>query len=107
MCGLISSLGIKTNVSHNEDWIISFNTNPFIRKSSVAYRRIINIEHVETIPTQCIEVDSPSHTYLCTERFIVTHNTNKEIKKESYYNRATKRREMMKPPLNNLMDTNF
>lgn len=107
LCRLISSLGIKTNVSHNEDWIISFNTNPFIRKSSVAYRRIINIERVETIPTQCIEVDSPSHTYLCTERFIVTHNTNKEIKKESYYNRATKRREMMKPPLNNLMDTNF
>ena len=38
---------------------------------------------------------------------IIDFKTNKEIKKESYYNRSTKSHEMMKYPLNNLMDVNF
>ena len=37
------------------------------------------MEPVETVETQCIEVDSPTHTYLAGYTMIVTHNTNKEI----------------------------
>lgn len=40
-------------------------------------RRITRIERVPTVPTQCIAVNSPDNTYLCTEKFIPTHNTGK------------------------------
>ena len=33
--------------------------------------------------------------------------TNREIKKESYYNRSTKQHQMMKFPLNNIQDSNY
>ena len=36
---------------------------------------IKSIEKVESVPTICIGVDSPSKTYLCTESQIKTHNT--------------------------------
>lgn len=39
------------------------------------HRLIKKIEPVETVPTQCIEVDSESHTYLFGKGHIVTHNT--------------------------------
>lgn len=42
-------------------------------------RRIISIEKIEKRQTQCIMVDSPSNTYLCTKNFIVTHNTGKRL----------------------------
>nr|WP_188901451.1 terminase gpA endonuclease subunit [Caldovatus sediminis] len=38
-------------------------------------RRIVSIEPVESVPVRCIEVDSPSHLYLCGEGWIPTHNT--------------------------------
>lgn len=38
-------------------------------------RMVVAVEEVPTVPTQCIEVDSPDHTYLCTESMIPTHNT--------------------------------
>lgn len=38
---------------------------------------IIRIEEISPVPTQCIAVNSPSRTYLCTEQYIVTHNTGK------------------------------
>ena len=40
-------------------------------------RKIVAIEEVDSVPTQCISVDSPDNTYLCTEHFIPTHNTGK------------------------------
>lgn len=43
---------------------------------------------MDTIATQCLEVDSPSHTFLFGDSMIVTHNTNKEIKKRSYYDQT-------------------
>jgi len=39
------------------------------------YRLIKKIELIENKYTQCIMVDSPSSTYLCTENMIPTHNT--------------------------------
>jgi len=40
-------------------------------------RYVTTVELVPTVPTQCIEVDSPDNTYLCTKRMLVTHNTGK------------------------------
>lgn len=40
-------------------------------------RLIVAVDRVESVPTQCIAVDSPTHTYLCTKKFLVTHNTGK------------------------------
>ena len=39
--------------------------------------------------------------------WIIDWKTNKEIKKTSYYDRFKKKHQMMKFPINNLMDTNF
>lgn len=39
--------------------------------------------------------------------WIIDWKSNAKIVKESYYNKATKKREMMKYPLNNLQDTNY
>ena len=38
-------------------------------------RYIKKIEPVESIPTQCIQVDSPNHLFLAGKEFIPTHNT--------------------------------
>jgi ATP-dependent exoDNAse (exonuclease V) beta subunit len=42
-----------------------------------------------------------------TDVYILDYKTNKEIKKASYFDRKTKKSQMMKYPLNNLQDTNF
>ena len=43
-----------------------------------SYRRlVVAVEPIESVPTQCIEVDSPDSTYLCTRHMLVTHNTGK------------------------------
>jgi len=38
-------------------------------------RTIVSIEPSPACETQCISVNSPDNTYLCTENFIPTHNT--------------------------------
>jgi hypothetical protein len=43
-------------------------------------RRIERIEKIESVPTQCISVDSPTRTFLCTKRMIPTHNTGKSAR---------------------------
>lgn len=68
---------------------------------------IVSIEETDMVLTQCIEVDSPTSTFLCTKNFIVTHNTNKEIKTKSFYNTKTNSSEKLKYPLNNLDNCNF
>ena len=40
-------------------------------------RTVTKIEKVEKCVTQCIEVDSPDRTYLCTKNMIPTHNSGK------------------------------
>lgn len=40
-------------------------------------RRFKSISPVESVPTQCIAVDSPDNTYLCTHKMLTTHNTGK------------------------------
>lgn len=46
------------------------------------FRNIRSVNKVETVPTKCIEVDSPTHTFLAGTNLIVTHNTNKELKNQ-------------------------
>lgn len=38
-------------------------------------KQIVKIEQIETKPTQCIQVDSITKTFLCTRSYTVTHNT--------------------------------
>lgn len=54
----------------------------FVGPGEAWRRRVIKVERIETQPTQCIMVDSPDHTFLCTEKFIPTHNTGKKFGNE-------------------------
>lgn len=126
---LLSSLGIKSTLNKvhrpgysKEETItydVKFKTsqfNPFLCRNQniicedykfVNYYSIKNIEPVDTVPTQCIQVDSPSHTFLCTRHMLVTHNTNKRIETKSFFDNKTKKSIMMKYPLNNIQDCNY
>lgn len=46
------------------------------------FRRIVSVESVPSVETQCIAVDSSDRTFLCTEHFIPTHNTGKRFGNE-------------------------
>ena len=97
---LLASLGIKSTIipcnKYCKEKIIKgfdvcFSTdlfNPFLcRNENIkiktnkqnTYRRIVSVEEVEQVLTKCIEVDSVSHTFLCTKRLIPTHNTNEDL----------------------------
>ena len=39
------------------------------------WRYIVGCKKVTSVPVRCIQVDSPSHQYLCTESMIPTHNS--------------------------------
>lgn len=68
---LISSLGVKI-------YFINENTIEFYQGSdNVNYKTIVSVEEVDSVPTKCIEVDSPSSTFLYGHTFSITHNTNK------------------------------
>lgn len=125
---LLGTLGIKSTVfevikkcdgKKFTAWDVCFSThglNPFlIRNQEIEYpltdkssfRNINSIEKVDTVPTQCLEVDSPLHTFLVTNKCIVTHNTNKEIKQKAGFNTQTRSEVKMLYPLNGLPDSNY
>lgn len=124
---LLGTLGIKSTIFEVDKkcngkvfkgWDVCFSTNqlnPFLvrnqditfpSKDKNSFRNIVSVERVDTIATQCIEVDSPSHTFLFGESLIVTHNTNRKLDEKSYFDSRTKKNQMMKYPLNNIMDCN-
>lgn len=70
------------------------------------YRIIKNIELIKTVPTKCLSVISTSHSYLAGRTYIKTHNTNKEIKKESYTS-WDGIKQKMQGPLEHINDCNF
>lgn len=37
--------------------------------------QIVSVKQVETVPTRCIQVDSPSHLFRCGRTMLPTHNT--------------------------------
>ena len=125
---LLASLGIKAtkfdiikklNGKEFHAYSINFSTrglNPFLMRNqdivyptrdACTYRNIDKVELVETVPTQCLEVDSPSHTFLCTNKMIVTHNTNKKIDLKGFYDSRTKKTTKMKFPLSTLEECNY
>jgi intein/homing endonuclease len=101
---LLGSLGVKSTVlpinkKFNGRIIdvldICFTTknfNPFLCRNQDAtvssinfstHKNIKSIVKVEATETRCIEVDSPTHTYLYGHTFSVTHNTNRVF---NFYN---------------------
>jgi len=68
---LISSLGVK--IYFIDDKTIEI----YVNNNTMRHKEIISVEEVDSIPTICIEVDSPSSTYLYGYTFSITHNTNK------------------------------
>ena len=97
---LLFSLGIKSNIKEKQVQLkkwqkprtyyrLWFKTNlpvfrlkrkleriPTYQLINTQYTRYIKkIEPAESIPTQCIQVDSPNHLFLATKEFIPTHNT--------------------------------
>lgn len=92
---LIASLGLKPSVHEYQAhgfgldktaWAIDFvsSENPFLARNEEAnaattgrskYRYLKSIEPVQSVPTQCIEVDSIEHTYLAGTSLLKTHNT--------------------------------
>lgn len=97
-----------------DGWDICFSTDiyPFlVRKIDVqlpktnkrTFRNIINVETVETVPTKCIEVDSPTHTFLAGYNMIVTHNTNHDLYKQ--YNIDNKK--MLLAPFDDMVNQNL
>lgn len=51
--------------------------NPHWGAGQSCHRRVISVTEIGSVPTQCIAVDSPDNTYLCTKNFLVTHNTGR------------------------------
>lgn len=101
MLTFVASMGYKPEfkkVSDNESRI--YYIEP---KNEKLYHTIIDVTDCETVPTQCIEVDSPSHTYLADYYLLVTHNTNKELIKESAHQYGN----MALPPFDDLYDENL
>ena len=68
---------------------------------SFEFRKILKVEVTDTVPTKCLTVESPTHTYLASKSFIKTHNSNKKLSKRGMFfkNYGTV---MMKPPIDNL-----
>lgn len=101
---LLRTLGVKAIVQEchghgfGKDvtfWSIEFTAtfNPFRRRAQAdkweeycgkkspalsQWMTVTSVEEGPDVDTQCIAVDSPSHTYLATERMVPTHNTGKE-----------------------------
>lgn len=87
-------------LARNSDYVTIMNTIPEKSKIRAKYRYIKSIKLVDTVPTKCLEVESPCHTYLAGKGLIKTHNTNKEIKYENKYSN-------MLYCLSHLQDCNF
>lgn len=125
---LLGTLGIKASVFYNINkigdkqypgWDVCFSTlnlNPFLSRNQdieypltnkCSFRNIVSVEETPIVETQCIEVDSESHTYLFGYSMIVTHNTNKEIKQHSGFDTKTRSTVKMLYPLNTLEDCNY
>lgn len=125
---LLGTLGIKSTVfdainkcngKEFKGWNVCFNSmsiNPFlIRNQEItkpkidkcSFRIIKSVEPCDMVETQCIAVDSPSHTYCFGYSMIPTHNTNEKIDQKSGFDTKTKQPATMLYPLNNLPDCNF
>lgn len=77
----------KAVQSYDVEWSPSF--TPFalprkadkvqVGKAKMHQHRVVSVTRIESVPTQCITVDSPTSTYLCGEAMIPTHNTDRGL----------------------------
>ena len=125
---LLATLGVKPSIIFAkkycdgktfDGWDVCFTMkeNPFLLRNQTgiefpktdkaSFRNIKSVTRVETVATKCLEVDSPSHTFLAGRSLIVTHNTSKKIDQKSYFDTKRKKSTRMKYPLNNIDDSNF
>lgn len=102
---LLSSLGIKASVHQHTAkgfelaetaWCVDFvpNDNPFlVRNQDLSrttkavrsdHKYIKSVEVVKSVPTQCITVESETHSYLYGYWFTKTHNSNDLEKKVTF-----------------------
>ena len=66
---------------HNEVVFLTRKPTNYVIAQGRSHRRIIKaITPVESVPTQCLEVDSTDHMYLCTRALLPTHNTTTRAK---------------------------
>lgn len=96
---LVVSMGFKASISfrssrhaaHQDQYRVNFKPTPDInpfnltrkaarmieatRPTITHCRRVVTVEPVPSVPVRCIEVDSPSHLFLCTRGMVPTHNT--------------------------------
>lgn len=120
---LLSSLGIKgTFIDYEKNaggkriscYDVCFSTkdlNPFLclNKNTIIYgkqnnrdfKNIVSVEKVESTPTKCIEVNSPTSTFLYGKTFSVTHNTNKRFNYFSPFG------DTLKKPFDHLQDCHY
>lgn len=114
---LLSSMGIKSTVIKNHkkindkkiqcyDVTFTCDFNPFFRRkinvdfpkqNNHSFSNVKEVTECDTVPTRCIEVDSPTHTFLYGNHFMVTHNTNKDLYKNF-------RGKTLLTPFNELLD---
>lgn len=105
LSSMLSTLGVKsTTIKYSvngflkkDGYSVSFKSefNPFLvrnvdcdiemnsvkNKKPSQYRYIDSVVSIESVPTICIAVDSPTKTYLAGENLIATHNTNNKLPK--------------------------
>lgn len=55
------------------------------RETRASRRQITAIEPVDSVPVRCIQVDSPSHLFLCGDGMVPTHNTTLLAAYASYH----------------------
>ena len=72
----------KESMAYTVEWQPTFNpcrlerkAQRYVERKISPYLAIKSIEKVESVPTKCIAVDSPSRSYLCGRSMCVTHNT--------------------------------
>lgn len=124
---LLTSLGIKPTVIKSKgkcnncknkrtfskfDVCFSTDIYPFLirnvdirghKKKTDNERIITSITPCDSVPTKCIGVDSPTHTYLADRMLLVTHNTNKALYKD--YSRSFGK--MALEPFDDLYDESY
>ena len=125
---LLGTLGVKPTVfdainkcngKSFKGWNVCFNsmtTNFFLTRNQdlekskldkCSFRIIKSCKPCEEVPTQCIAVDSPSHTYCFGYTMIPTHNTNEKIDLKGGFNSVTRGTTKMQYPLNTIEDCNY
>lgn len=73
--GVSVKFNLSFSPSFNPFGAVSHKLNDWKPGKSTGFRSLIKVEEVDPISMRCIEVDSPTHSYLVTDAFLPTHNS--------------------------------